>query len=457
MSWSSATEGLLFVGVTAVAGASLSWATWTLLEDRQDRRTITVQYETPADTGAASSVRTLDAGDADPVIGRDDEIDRVVCILCRRTKNCAALVGAAGVGKTAIVEGLAQRIAAGNVPDALAGARILEVDMGAMVAGTQWRGMFEQRLKDAIRQAEDAEGKVILFIDEMHMVVGAGDRRGALDAANILKPALARGRIRCVVATTSEEYCRYIATDAALERRFQKVAVEEPSVEATIAILKGLKQRYQEHHGLKIQDDALVVAAQLAARYITGRQFPDKAIDLMDEACATTKMHADKQIEVGNEENTLNGLTVGPRHVAQVVSRWTRIPLTTLDQEEKEKLIHLAEKLHELLGLASPNLASPLAHSSFLAHLALEKPNLLKHSRRRYLIARIHWFALICPNIPRVELCRISLEDHEATKKMDSSLRKSRDAHTVLSFLTKWIKHMRLSLRFLCNSSTMVP
>ncbi|CAM0952808.1 unnamed protein product [Alopecurus aequalis] len=347
MSWSSP-DSLLCIGATTVASAVLSWATWTLLESRHP---YTVHLETPPDAGAACSVRTLDPSAADPVIGRDDEIDRVVCILCRRTKNCAALVGAAGVGKTAIVEGLAQRIAAGNVPDALAGARILELDMGAMVAGTQWRGMFEQRFKDAIKQAEDAEGKVILFIDEMHMIVGAGDKRGAMDAANIIKPALARGRIRCVGATTSEEYHKYVQTDAALERRFQKVAVEEPSVEATIAILQGLKQRYQEHHGLIIQDDALVVAAQLAARYITGRQFPDKAIDLMDEACATTKLHADKQIQVENDDNgcinTPKDVIVGPRHVAQVVSRWTRIPLTTIDQEEKEKLIHLAEKLHE--------------------------------------------------------------------------------------------------------------
>jgi ATP-dependent Clp protease ATP-binding subunit ClpA len=208
---------------------------------------------------------------ADPVIGRDDEIDRLVCILCRRTKNCAVLVGAAGVGKTAIVEGLAQRIAAGTVPEALAGARVVEVDIGAMIAGTRLRGMFEERFKDALKKAEDADVKVILFIDEMHMLVRAGDERGTTDAANLIKPALARGRIRCVGATTSEEYRKYIETDAALERRFQKVDVEEPSIQATIAILRGLKQRYQEHHGLKIHDDTLVAAAQLAERYITGK------------------------------------------------------------------------------------------------------------------------------------------------------------------------------------------
>ncbi|XP_048543273.1 chaperone protein ClpB1-like [Triticum urartu] len=343
MPWSSP-ESMLFIGASAVASTALAWATWTLLDEfMYHRRPSDTNYDQligikPLD--ATGSLRTLDAATTDPVIGRDDEIDRLVCILCRRIKNCAALVGPAGVGKTAIVEGLAQRIAAGNVPDTLAGARIVEVDMGAMMAGTHWRGMFEQRIKDVIKEAEEAEGKVILFIDEMHMVVGAGgDKGGPIDAANILKPALARGRIRCVGATTSEEYEKYVQTDAALERRFQKVVVEEPSVHATVAILQGLKHRYQEHHGLKIQDDAIVAAAHLAARYITGRKFPDKAIDLMDEACATTKMHADKQ--------TTAEIVVSPGHVARVVSRWTKIPLATLDQEDNDKLFHLAKKLHE--------------------------------------------------------------------------------------------------------------
>jgi ATP-dependent Clp protease ATP-binding subunit ClpA len=216
---------------------------------------------------------TASAGKADPVIGRDDEIDRVICILCRRTKNCVALVGAAGVGKTAIAEGLAQRIAAGTVPATLIGARVVEVDLGAMVAGTLYCGMFEERMKDMIRQAENADGKVILFIDEMHMLIGSGGslvHQRSTDSANMLKPALARGRIRCVAATTFDEYSKYIENDPALERRFQKVHVEEPSMQATIAILRGLKKRYEEHHGLEIQDAALNAAAQLAARYITG-------------------------------------------------------------------------------------------------------------------------------------------------------------------------------------------
>jgi ATP-dependent Clp protease ATP-binding subunit ClpA len=216
---------------------------------------------------------TAAAGDADPVIGRDAEIDRVVCILCRRTKNNAVLVGAPGVGKTAIAEGLAQRIAAGTVPPELRSARVVELDLAALVAGTKMVGTFEERMKGVITEAEDADGgKVILFIDEMHMLVGAGRCNNSMDAANLLKPALARGRVSCVGATTFDEYRKHIEKDPALERRFQKVHVEEPSVQATIAILRGLRQRYEEHHGLKIQDDAIVAATELAGRYITGEE-----------------------------------------------------------------------------------------------------------------------------------------------------------------------------------------
>uniref|UniRef100_A0A0E0CLL1 AAA+ ATPase domain-containing protein n=1 Tax=Oryza meridionalis TaxID=40149 RepID=A0A0E0CLL1_9ORYZ len=273
-------------------------------------------------TGAAA------AGAADPVIGRDDEVDRAVCILCRRTKNSAVLVGAPGVGKTAIAEGLARRVAAGDVPAALAGARVVELDVGALVAGTQYRGMFEERFKKVIQEAEGAAGKVILFIDEMHMLLGAGAcKGGSMDGANLLKPALARGRIRCVGATTFDEYRKHIERDAAFERRFQKVLGEEPTTQATIAILQGLKQRYEEHHGLKIQDATIVAAAQLAGRYITGRQFPDKAIDLIDEACSTVRLQIDSQkgvnttgMQNNNGNTSVNGVNeaiVGPDHVAQ--------------------------------------------------------------------------------------------------------------------------------------------
>ncbi|RLM80275.1 hypothetical protein C2845_PM12G16870 [Panicum miliaceum] len=290
---------------------------------------------------------TAAAGKMDPVMGRDDEIERVVCILCRRTKNSAVLVGEPGVGKTAIAEGLAQRIDAGAVPAPLAGARVVEVDLGAMVAGTTYRGMFEERVKKLIQEAEDADGKVILFVDEIHMLLGAGRVMGSsMDAANLLKPALARGRIRCVGATTFDEYRRYFEKDAALERRFQKVHVEEPSTHATTAILRGLKQRHEEHHGLKIQDAALAAAAQLAGRHIT-------AIDLIDEACATARVKIDSLREANATwmqiYNKKQGKepTVGVEHIAQVVSRWTGVPVTTLNQEEKKNLILLGDRLHE--------------------------------------------------------------------------------------------------------------
>ncbi|CAL5057869.1 unnamed protein product [Urochloa decumbens] len=295
---------------------------------------------------------TAQAGKMDPVIGRDDEIDRIVCVLCRRTKNSAMLVGAPGVGKTAIAEGLAQRIAAGTVPAALAGARVLEVDLGAMVAGTKYRGMFEERIKKVIEEAEAEDSHVVLFIDEVHMLLGAGQcKGGSMDGANLLKPALARGRIRCVGATTFDEYLKHVEKDAAFERRFQKVHVKEPSVLATIAILQGLKAKYEEHHGTTIQDAAIVAAARLANRYITGRQFPDKAIDLIDEACATARMQTDKILKGSStqhvSENSMKDAIVIPGQVAEVVSRWTGIPVNTLDQDEKEKLMRLADRLRE--------------------------------------------------------------------------------------------------------------
>ncbi|CAN6231941.1 unnamed protein product [Urochloa humidicola] len=295
---------------------------------------------------------TAQAGKMDPVIGRDDEIDRIVCILCRRTKNSAMLVGAPGVGKTAIAEGLAQRIAAGAVPAALAGARVLEVDLGAMVAGTKYRGMFEERIKKVIEEAEAEDSNVVLFIDEVHMLLGAGQTKGgSMDGANLLKPALACGCIRCVGATTFDEYRKYVEKDAAFERRFQKVHVKEPSVLATVAILQGLKAKYEEHHGTTIQDAAIVAAARLANRYITGRQFPDKAIDLVDEACATARMQTDNILKGSStqhvSENSMKDAIVSPGQVAEVVSRWTGIPVNTLDQDEKEKLMRLADRLRE--------------------------------------------------------------------------------------------------------------
>merc|ERR1719482_389556 len=226
------------------------------------------------------------AGTLDPVIGRDDEIKRAIQILSRRTKNNACLVGEPGVGKTAIAEGLAQRVVSGDVPEALQGRTIVSLDMGLLIAGAKYRGEFEERLKAVIEEVEAAEGRVILFIDEIHTVVGAGASGGALDASNLLKPALARGELRCVGATTLAEYKQHVEADKALGRRFQKVLIREPDVEATVSILRGLKPKFEAHHGIRVLDSALVAAARLSDRYVASRFLPDKAIDVVDEAAA---------------------------------------------------------------------------------------------------------------------------------------------------------------------------
>ncbi len=333
------------------------------------------------------------AGKLDPVIGRTKEISRIIQILSRRTKNNPALIGEPGVGKTAIVEGLAHRIVAGDVPETLEEKRIITLDMGALVAGTKYRGEFEERLKKIVEEIKTA-GNCVLFVDEFHTIVGAGAAEGAIDAASILKPSLARGELQCIGATTLDDYRKYVERDAALERRFQPVLVEEPSTEETLEILRGIKERYEEHHHLEISDEALNAAATLAARYIPDRFLPDKAIDLIDEAASRVRIkhrtvpftlkeakqvedsvHKDKEAALSTEQydyaaelrqrevqiqEKINKLeeewqaeqeqetpVVSAEDIAEVVSMWTGIPVVQLASDEMKRLLHMEEVIHK--------------------------------------------------------------------------------------------------------------
>ncbi|RJR23032.1 MAG: ATP-dependent chaperone ClpB [Desulfobacteraceae bacterium] len=273
-------------------------------------------------------------GALDPVIGRDDEIRRVVQVLSRRTKNNPVLIGEPGVGKTAIVEGLAQRIVQGDVPETLKEKRVVALDMGALIAGAKYRGEFEDRLKAVLKEVTDAQGRIILFIDELHTLVGAGAAEGAVDASNMLKPALARGELRCVGATTIKEYRKYIEKDAALERRFQPVMVDEPSVEDTISILRGLKEKYEVHHGVRIKDSALVAAATLSQRYITDRFLPDKAIDLIDEATSRLRIEIDSlPAEIDDVQRKITQLEIEREALKKEKDRASHDRLEKLEKE----------------------------------------------------------------------------------------------------------------------------
>ena len=279
----------------------------------------------------------------DPVIGRDQEIRNVIRILSRKTKNNPCLIGEPGVGKTAIAEGLAQRIVRGDVPENLKDRIVFSLDMGALVAGAKYRGEFEERLKSVLNEVKKSEGKIILFIDELHTIVGAGKTDGAMDAGNLLKPMLARGELHCIGATTLDEYRQYIEKDPALERRFQPVQVDEPTVEDTISILRGLKERYEVFHGVKINDSALIAAATLSDRYITDRFLPDKAIDLVDEACAAARIRA--------EQAKQSKPTLMPDDIAHVVAQASGVPVERVGEQERERLDKLEERLNaEIVG-----------------------------------------------------------------------------------------------------------
>jgi ATP-dependent Clp protease ATP-binding subunit ClpC len=383
------------------------------------------------DPGAESRYRTLEkysrdlsalarSGKLDPVIGRDNEILRVVQVLSRRTKNNPVLIGEAGVGKTAIVEGLAQKIASNDVPETLMGKRVVALDLGAMVAGSRFRGEFEERLKAVMEEIQRAQGEVILFIDELHTVVGAGAASGALDAGSMLKPALARGELQCVGATTLDEYRKYIEKDAALERRFAPVFVDEPSVEETIDMLHGLRDRYEAHHKVRISDQALVAAANLSHRYVTDRHLPDKAIDLIDEAAAKLRValftlpsdlkemkteidrltaeeeqaglsreyeqaailkskrlqsetEFNQQREQWQREKNIDEV-VDEGDIAAVVAQWTGIPVAQMMETESQKLLHMEERLHDRI-IGQDEAISALSDAIRRARSGLKDPS----------------------------------------------------------------------------------
>jgi ATP-dependent Clp protease ATP-binding subunit ClpC len=383
------------------------------------------------DTRAESKYRSLQKygrdltelarqGKLDPVIGREEEIKRTMQILTRRTKNNPVIVGEAGVGKTAIAEGLAQKIAAGDVPNSLKERRVIALDMGSMVAGSKFRGEFEERLKSVMEEVRDSAGEVILFIDEMHTVVGAGAAEGAIDASNMLKPALARGELQCVGATTLDEYRKYIEKDKALERRFQPIFIDEPSVEDTIEILKGLRPRYEAHHKIKITDEALEAAAKLSQRYISERKLPDKAIDLIDEAASKIRIETESAPpEVKVQEKELQQLTneeeaasqrqdyqqatgirtkrlnleqaynkaqadwlqkekisqeVTAENIAQLISSWTGIPVNQMLEGETERFVHMEERIHERL-IDQEEAVSAISEAIRRSRAGLKDPN----------------------------------------------------------------------------------